>query len=255
MCDVSASPSTSTSTSAPAPTTRAALTSLLHDYEFAAVAKLLVEELDTTRSSQAVDWCTEFGVGAGHVLPLYYSVRNVLKWRDSGQVPTTEALFASVTSAVVLLVRVAQDVAACHRDLAKSGREFVYMAVRAKLWRWARQWRPTVLPRVADVVAAVETWFQAYNATSSSSTSSTSTPTPTPTPTLPLPVWAVAFGVSWPSQTTFTWGTPSVADRDAFLRNTTIASTRAHVLHNALGALRTMQTWEAVFMLPSSIMS
>jgi hypothetical protein len=117
------------------------------------------------------------------------------------------------------------------------------MAVRAKLWRWVRQWRPTVLPRVAAVVVAVEDWFRAHDASTSASTS-----------TLPLPVWAVAFSVSWPSQTTFTWGTPSVADRDAFLRNTTIAATRAQVLRNALGALRTMQTWEAVFTLPASVM-
>lgn len=211
------------------------LTALLHEFAYEDVAKTLVQELDCARNPQAADWCAELGAGAGHALPLYYDVRNTLKWRAAGVVPSTRTLFLGLTHAVLLLVRVAQDVAVCRLDLARR-REFVYLALRAKLWSWVRLWRDVTLPRVADVVAAVDAWFQAVSEP------------------LPLPVWAVAFDAWWPTHTTFTWGTPSAEDVAAFQRNSNIAHTRARVRDNALAALRAMHTWEAVFALPGTIM-
>lgn len=213
------------------------LSALLEERAFQEIATVLVTELDDVRNPHVVNWCAAHGHGAGHALPLYYATRNVLKWRSSGCVPTTHELFHALTCAVVLLVRVGQDVAACRLDLAKSGREFVFLAVRAKLWSWVSAWRTGALPPVPDVVAAVDAWFGAHAA-----------------PTLPLPVWANAFNVSWPTASTFYWGTPTPTDVTAFQRSCTVADTRAVVLAKALAALRGARTWEAVFALPTAIM-
>ena len=100
-----------------------------HDYE--ALTTRLDLYLDTLRDPRAMDWCLDYGYERGNACVLYKVVRNTLKYRSQGRVPTMADVAFAMTCAVLLLLRTAQDVVCAHHDMAKAGLPFVYTAVPA----------------------------------------------------------------------------------------------------------------------------
>ena len=185
--------------------------------------------LDTLRDPRAMDWCLDYGYERGNACVLYKVVRNTLKYRSQGRVPTMADVAFAMTCAVLLLLRTAQDVVCAHHDMAKAGLPFVYTAIRDKMWMWVQQWPVDVLPAVDTVVNDVEEWAAAV-----------------PAAELPLPVWVTAFSTSTFGNT-FTWGQPSTHDIHAFQRCAGVPTTRSSVTPVFVAFMRHAGTWQRVF--------
>lgn len=215
------------------PDTFAKVTQQLQDSDFEDVAATLTMYIDVRRDPLAINWCTKYGFRHGHVLPLYMLVRNVLKW-SKGSVPSTRELELSLQNALILLIRVAQDVTSCRRDLAKRDLEFIYSAFRDKLHLWMASWGHITLPPVSQIMDKVDKWFA-------------HTP-------LPLPTWATCFQKSWPIGDTFYWNTPTKDDISAFSRCQTVDKTRASVYTAFKTRIESFDKWNDVFSIDKTIM-
>ncbi len=220
--------SSSSGTPATAPAWNvASITEQLNSQQYQEVMTQLKVALDDYRDNRTVNWCVDQGYRKGHVCVLYLLTRNFLKF-TSGRVATTNEQGFALLCAVLLLLRVAQDVHSCEIDMAKHGLEFVFKALRDKLGSWVYAQNPWSMPTVQKVVDELDKWVLGVQ------------------DGLPLPVWATAFGVStfgW----TFTWGNPVEADTAAFQRCQGIRATRTSVAHAFVQHMRTLTTWDAVF--------
>jgi hypothetical protein len=205
----------------------ASMTELLGSTRFTELSARLLVALDVARNPLAVNWCLDAGVRHGHVCVLYLVTRNVLK-HGCGRVPSCDDVTAGMTCALLLLLRVAQDVHACHVDMAKHGLGYVYVSIRDKVWGWVARLNTASLPSITDVLARIDPWI-ATTAT-----------------TLPSPVWATAFRVST-FGATFRWGNPIDGDTLAFQRCKTLQATRAAVANNFTAYVRAQHAWSTVF--------
>lgn len=202
------------------------LTDKLHSQQFSEVMDALDGHIDTTRDPRAVNWCVQFGYKRGHVCVLYKLTRNMLAW-NRGRVPSIDDLGFALRCALILLLRVAQDVKSCLDDMAKADLEFVYKAFRDKLWRWISGWKQDALPAVGEVAREVERWAAAMKV-------------------LPLPVWATSFRTS-SYKRGFTWTNPAAYDTSAFQKCKTISDTRNSVTRSFMTFLKTQSSWADAF--------
>lgn len=202
------------------------LDALLGHNDWPALKTELVRWMDGAREPRAVNWCVERGYRQGHVLPLYMLVRNLLSFHDRGAVPLVETVTFGLRCALLLLLRVTQDVHACMLDMAKTDVEGVFTAFRGKLAKWVSAWDSRSLSAVGATAGEVEAWSRARVQ-------------------LPLPTWATEFRVT--CLTTFSFGAPSKKDTEAFQRNRTIDSTREQVARAFLSYVRTCASWDKVF--------
>jgi hypothetical protein len=197
-----------------------------------AVVAALDSALDAGRDPAAVDWCLDAGLRGGHVAPLYKAARNALKWATTGRVPTGAEVAFGLYLALVLLLRVAQDVQACVSDLGRTDRACVYDAFRAKVAAWVGSWPVWALPPdvrpVADRVAA---WAAAR--------AGCDVPWPSP-------AWVAAFKTPTLVGTTFTFAAPSASDVAAFARCQTLPDTRAEVTDRLRAVLEAAADWPSV---------
>jgi hypothetical protein len=202
-------------------------TELLLDAQFPRVLKIVDDGIEVHRDTRVVDWCILWGYTHGHVPVLYKLARNKLKFQ-CGSVPSFRDMSFGLSCALVLLLRVAQDVRACKVDLAKADRDFVYFAFRDKLWSWL-EGRPLVsLPTVQEVLPEFSAWVQSDAPTR-----------------LPLPTWATAFSIT--HMTTFSFGVPTDTDTAAFRRSQTVEETRDDVLRSFCAFIQTQPSWQAIF--------
>ena len=184
-----------------------------HAYEDLVAAMDLA--IDTHRDPRCVNWCIELGYRRGHVPVLYALAKNTLR-HSRGRVPSCEDLAFGVKCALLLLLRTAQDVVCCRKDLAKADRDFIYTYVLSYVKHWVLRWDIEALPAHGTMVAEVETWARSVTE-------------------LPLPVWATSFasklfGVAW--------GRPEAHDIASFQRSTTLAVTRGEVTEQFVAAIR-----------------
>lgn len=198
----------------------------LEAYRLPLVSAALDEAIDVQRSSSAIDWAMEAGVGSGHVLVLYKLARNGLKWSGTGRVPSGEELSRSMFLGLALLLRVAQDVQACVTDMARPSRAWIFEAFCCKVSGWVRQWHVESLPELPPITAQVLAWAARRD-------------------TWPNPAWAAAFSCPMLVGTKFTFAEPSLVDVAAFDRCKTLASTRADVLGRMRDALRDVTVWDS----------
>ena len=192
-----------------------AATVLLGEHAYEELVAAVGEAMDTHRVPRCVNWCIQLGYRQGHVPILYALTRNTLRY-SRGRVPSCEDLAFGVKCAVLLLLRTAQDVVCCRKDLAKADRDFIYTHVLAYVKHWVGRWEAESLPEHGTLVAEVEAWAGS-------------------TVDLPLPAWATCFssklwGVSW--------GKPETHDVASFQRSTTLTATRMEVAVQFLTALR-----------------
>jgi hypothetical protein len=187
-------------------------------------ATTLTLAIDSARDPKALDVCQMAALHHGHVVALYKLARNGLKWSSTGAVPSTGALAAGVVHAMILLLRVAQDVQACVTDVGRTERAWVFPVFLAKVKKWILDWPPAALPALEDVAARVQEWTDTMAA-------------------WPNPAWAAAFQVYWMSNT-FLFVRPSSEDVATFERNRTLDMTRHDVAQRLQEALLTAATWE-----------
>jgi hypothetical protein len=119
-----------------------ALDALYAEKRYLELLHVIDVAIDTNRDVRCVDWCIAVGVHDGCVPVLYKLVRNTLKFQTCGKVPSSRERDTAFFYAMLLLARVAQDVAIAQYDLGKSGLEYVYPAFRDKVWSWMKPWLP-----------------------------------------------------------------------------------------------------------------
>lgn len=198
-------------------------------HRMTAAAALLHNALDVNREPAAVDWCLEAGVERGEIIPLYKLVRNAVKWAHGGRVPTTAELFFGVLTALMLLVRVAQDVQACVTDLGRPELAWVYGAFLNKVRMWLSAWPATALPSVHKVTSDLVAWC-----TQSSDNE------------MPSPAWVTAFTRPTFVGNTFSFCDPTPADVAVCARCCTLAATRRDVVSRLTTVVNTTTTWSAL---------
>ena len=188
---------------------------MLAEHAYEDVVTAIGEAVDTYRVPRCVNWCIQLGYRQGHVPVLYALTRNTLRY-SHGRVPSCEDLAFGVKCAMLLLLRTAQDVVCCRKDLAKADRDFIYTYILSYVKHWVNRWEVESLPEHGALVAEVEAWAGSVTE-------------------LPLPAWATCFtsklwGVSW--------GRPEAHDVASFQRSTTLTATRMEVAVQFLTALR-----------------
>jgi len=193
----------------------------LESQAFDRVVQTLERSLDTDRDPRAVNWSLEFGYRRGHVPVLFPLTRNFLRY-SRGRVPTMEDLCFGVRCAMLLLLRVAQDVACCRLDIAKADRAGVFPAFQAHVRHWVLRWK--VLPPTVDVLADLEKWLEATRDTP-----------------LPLPTWATSFATGLLGG--MNWLPPVAHDVASLERCANITATRDAVTVVFLAALRSTPSW------------
>lgn len=206
----------------------AALAAQLAAHQYGEVMATVTTFMETRRDPRAVDWAIRTGYKEHCVPVLYKLVRNFLKWQDRGRVQSIQDMNFGLRAAVVLLIRVAQDVESCRMDLAKHDLGSIYTAFRSKIWSWLKVYEPALLPSRVKVLHDVEVWSRGATQ-------------------LPSPVWATAFTVSRVSFATFTWGTPTAVDISAFERSMTVQATRMAVCESFIAFAKRQTCWSALF--------
>jgi hypothetical protein len=181
--------------------------------------------LDVHRDPRAMDVCKVAALEQGHVVALYKLVRNGLKWSSTGAVPCTRTLMQAVVHAMLLLLRVGQDVQACVTDLGRPERAWVFQAFVRKVGSWLAAWPPAALPTLHAVAAQVHDWNSEVTQ-------------------WPNPAWAASFHSPLLMGTTFTFGRPRHEDVAAFDRCQTLQATRADVCSRLCEALEASANWE-----------
>ena len=186
---------------------------------------LLDTAIDVIRDPKAMDVCRMAALDQGHVVALYKLVRNGLKWSKTGMVPCTDALAATFVHAMVLLLRVAQDVQACVTDLGRPDRAWVYHAFLKKVQAWVAAWPPSALPPLLTVAREVQAWTGSLSS-------------------WPNPAWAASFQCPTLIGVTFMFTRPKQEDVAAFERCRTLTATREEVAARLHDALCTAPGWE-----------
>jgi hypothetical protein len=197
------------------------LAGLLHDQDYDALVTALQAYYDA-RDPRVVNWSIEFGYRQGHVPVLHLLAHNFLRY-SKGRVPTIEDLAFGTRCALLLLLRVFQDVASCKLDLAKADRDGVYPAFLSSVQLWLlNRWTDDVLPSPAEVAVELETWLQK-------------------TKSLPLPTWASCFSSGFMGG--MYWAKPSSHDVTSFKRCTNVAHTQAAAAAQFIDSLKTSGNW------------
>ena len=175
------------------------------------------------REPSVVDWCILTGFQQGHVLALYHLTHNALRF-SRGRVPSVADVRLGAQFAALLLLRVAQDVTACKKFLARTDRDAIYRAFAGMVSHWLTRWRVGVLPTPGDVADALSAWLVR------------------PGVTLPSPVWATCFELPYMGWC-WDWGTPTAENKVALDIAEGVSQTRADVAKDFLAALRKADTW------------
>lgn len=200
--------------------------------DYAKVVEYIVRSLDVDRDPRAVDWIFIQGCKKSHPFALYYVARNLLK-PTTGRVPALTDLHFGFKAAVLLLMRVYQDVKACKTNMGRPHVDVVYTAIRDKVKTWVLQHNGKhTTPTVANVMREIETWLGVERRE------------------YPLPTWCTSFSSPLVFGNTFNWGTPAEYDIAAFKLCTGIPVTRIAASRLFLEALGEAKSWEDVFSIP-----
>ncbi len=190
-------------------------------------AATLDTAIDVGRDPKGMDVCLVAALDQGHVVALYKLTRNGLKWFKWGAVPCSTELTSAFVHALVLLLRVAQDVQACVTDLGRPDRAWVYHSFLNKVGAWVAAWPPASAPPIHEVADKVRAWT-------------------TGLVTWPNPAWAASFQAPIVG-VTFKFVRPRPEDVAAFDRCRTLDATRADVASRLHEALLSSSNWDIVF--------
>ena len=203
-----------------------ALSTMLSEERYPDLMANVQCQLDTFREPRMVDWLEKYGYQQGHVPALFAFTQNLMRYSKS-RVPSVEDVQFGIGCCTILLLRVAQDVASCRLDMAKSDRDHVYAAFAAKVKHWILRWNCEILPHPGDVKTQVEHWLEMITSNGFD---------------LPLPTWATSFTTGILG--TFYWNVPTSHDVVAFKRCTNVVATRRMVTAQFIEVLEKAQTWE-----------
>jgi len=198
------------------------LATSLHEENYQAVMDVLDDAINVKRDPRAINWSIEYGYRRGHVPVLWHLSRNFLRF-SNGRVPSCEDLAFGVRCAVLMLLRVAQDVVSCKVDLAKADRDFVYTALATEVSKWVLRWDNNTLPTRMDIAAELARWIVAVDV-------------------LPLPTWATSFASGFLK---WKWTQPTATDTASFRRCAKLAETRLVVADKFIALLRDSPSWAA----------
>jgi hypothetical protein len=187
--------------------------------------------LDSHRNPRALDWCQSTALQQGHVLLLYKSCRNGLKWCGQGKLSTTDDLAFGLFFGLALIIRVAQDVQTCITDLGRPHRSWVFSAFCDKVSTWVAQWPADMLPPLQPIVRRVFKWVTRGSVGEHHSA-------------WPAPAWATSFTLPAVMGTTFVFAEPSSNDIAALGRCLTLGATRADVIARAHLVLDGATAWD-----------
>lgn len=167
------------------------LETLLAGHRYDAAFQAGYTALHWARDAAGAEWCMASGTLLGNVVPLYLHAWNGLR-HGVGAVPTPGQLVGAVEAAILLLLRVCQDVCAVEGVMGDPGKgRTVYDAIHAQVTTWVVRWHPH-LPTGPSLAASLRTWMATAGAPAAATTA-------TPASRLPNPAWVKGAGPNVPS--------------------------------------------------------